>query len=465
MKKANLFLIWIFSISVIATSCREDIVKDSGGEKTGKLARMNIADAKLLFITSGESGVKLYGVKNSSLLKSTSEMSDEIYEIEYLDENGKPVEDKIPRSIYDAGDFLIVFFREVDGWVVAEEAYFVRKADGAVYEVPNEYIPSSDGYNELIFNSNVNRQGFKYPGNGDFLNISFDGNDNFYYTAIRCLSSGECPHILYRVSSISNSGIDFRQVSAENETVWGFCMDDAGNSIYCRAGGEWLRYVSADGNMGEPIPVITRTGWDAPVSVYRFVWNGTDGIMALLAVWGEYDSEGWYNAYPENRHYLMKLKNGQFEKTREISLDFSRNFPSSYNVFYVQGKVIYSHYSGSSTILVDISGENSYREIPCPVGANIVINGKLYNFDENTFSLTHINIDNGTATPVFALNKSVLNDYVISCIMDVTESSITFGAYRLSDKMNVVAKIGLDNVPVILQSNSGEVSLVAPLNP
>ena len=448
------------------TSCKDDEGGTNGG-KVGKLTHMNIVDAKLLFITSSTSSSKLYGIKNSSL-KSTSEMNDEIYAIEYLDNNGKPIEEKAPHYIYDTEDFLIIFFKESYGWVVEEEVYFVRKTDGTVYQIPNEYIPSLSGYNELIFNSNLNKRRFRYTNivnDLDFLDICFDRNKNFYYTAIHCLNSGVCPHILYQVSSVSNSGINFKQISAENETVWGFCIDDAGNSVYGRAGGEWMQYISTDGNIGEPIPVITRTNWDAPISAYKFVWNGTDGIMALLTVWGEYDSEGWYTSYSKNRHYLMKMENGQFVKKREIALDFGNNYPSSRNVFYVHGKVIYSHSHGSAITLVNISNENSYHEMPCSVEANIVINGELYNFDKNTFSLTHIDTNNGSTTQIFSLNKSAFSDYLVTCIMDVTESGIMFGAYRLSDKMNVVAKIGSDNVFTILQSNSGEVSVITPMNP
>lgn len=456
--------IGVLMASIIFSSCTDN--DNDGKDSKGSFTRMNIEGAKTLFISSSNSGAKMYGIKKSSL-KSTSG-SEEIYEINYLDENDKPIEDKIPNYIYDAGDFLVVFFKKVSGWVVEEEVYFVRKTDGRVYEVPDEYFPSLDEYNELMFNSNINKRRFRHTNtinDLDFLNICYDKYNNFYYKAIRCLSNGECPQILYRVSSISHAAINFKQVSAENEKVWGFCVDDAGNIIYSRAGGEWMRYISADGIIGEPIPVIIRTNWDAPVSAYKFIWKGANGIMALFTVWGEYDSDGWYSSYPKSRHYLMKLENGKFVKVREISLELSNNYPSSYNVFYVQGKVIYSHYFGNSATLVDISGENSYREIPCSVEANIVINDKLYNFDNNTFSLTYIDIDNGATTPVFTLDKSVLSDYFIRCIMDVTESSIVFGAYRLSDNINVVAKIELGNVLTILQSNSGEISVITTLNP
>lgn len=60
-------------------------------------------------------------------------------------------------------------------------------------------------------------------------------------------------------------------------------------------------------------------------------------------------------------------------------------------------------------------------------------------------------------TLVYALDKSALSDYYVSYIMEVTENSVTFSAYRLSlagqNQKPVVAKIGLDNVVTIRQDN------------
>ena len=444
--------------SIIFSGCKND----DGGSKS-KFTRMNIKDAKTLFIASSNSGSKMYGVKNSSL-KSTSE-GDEIYEISYLDENDKPIEEKIPNCIHDAGDFLIVIFSERFS---EPDAYFVKKSDGSVYKIPDEYFPSINGNNELFFNQNTNIRRFRYTNfinDFDFLNFCYDKDKNIYYTITICPGIGACPQILYKVSSITSASINFKQVSNENDNVWGYCIDDNGNLIY--SSGEHMRYVSANGSIGNPIPIIVRQKYgDFPLEIYRFVWAGTDGIMSLKEETAEQLPDGGIivsSEYP--RYFLMKMENGQFVKKREITLDFSKGYPSSYNVFYVHGKVIYSHYYGSTATLVDISNENSYREIPCSVEANIVINGELYHFDRNTFSLTHINIDNGTTTQIFTLDKSVLNDYIIACIMDVTENDILFGAYRLSDQMRVVAKIEKGNVFTILQSNSGNVSVIMPLNP
>ena len=460
MKKVTLFLIWILSTSILIPSCKDDDIK---GEKSGKLSRMNIADAKMLYITSHESVSKLFGIKKSSILISMYETNDEIYEIEYFDENSEPIEDKAPHYIYDAGDFLIFFFKKVDGWLVEEEVCFVRKIDGKVFEVPNDYIPSLSGYNKLIFNSNINKRSVysNRISDLDFLNICYDKDNNFYYTAISCQDDGTCPHTLYCVPSISNAAINFKQVSAESETVWGFCVDNTGNAIYGRAGGEWMRYVSNDGIISEPIPVIIRAqNSDYPLEVYLFVWAGTDGIMSLKEERGEQFPDGSFTSHQTPKYYLMKMENGKFINKREIMLDFKNSLPSSYNVFYVDKKIFYSHYN----VLVEISNENSYREIPCSVKANTVINDKLYNFNIESFSLTHINTDNGATTLIFNLDKSVLSDYHIAYIMDVTESSVTFGAYRLSDRMYFVAKINLDNSVTMLQDNSGEVSAITFLN-
>ena len=465
MKKVNLYFIWIISMSILTTSCKDDALKD---EKSGKVSHMNIANAKTLYITSHESISKLYGIKKSSMLRSMSETDGEIYEIEYFDEDSKPIEGKSPHYIYDAGDFLILFFKRSEGWLVEEEVCFVRKIDGVVFEIADDYIPSISGYNGLIFNSNVNKRSIysNVVGDLDFINICYDKNDNFYYTAILCQNDGTCPHTLYRVPSISNAAINFKQISAESETVWGFCVDDAGNAIYGRAGGEWMRYVSNSGVISEPIPVIIRAkNSDYPLENYLFVWTGTDGIMSLKVERGEQFSDGSFTSHQTPKYYLMKMEDGQFIKKREVMLDFSNSSPSSYNVFYINRRVLYSHYNGSTTTLVDISNESSYCEIPCSVKANAVINDKLYNFNAESFSLTHIDVDNGATTLIYDLDKSLLSDFHIACIIDVTESGITFSAYRLSDNTYIVARINSDNIVTILQDNSGKVSAITSLNP
>lgn len=460
------YFVWILSLSMITISCKDDI--ENEGE-AGKLTRMNIEDAKLLYISSQNSSSKLYGVKNASTLRSTSDKNDQIYEIEYYDNKGKTIQDKIPHYLYDARDYLMAIFKDPHD-LYAYEGYLVRKKDGKAFEIPREYIPIVDGHNDMIFNANTNKRRFRYIPvlqDWDFLNVCFDKYDNLYYSSSKCLSSGECPNILHRISITANNHINFTPISVESESVWGFCIDKEGNALYGRAGGEWMRYVSADGSIGEPIPAIIREKYsDVAVAACNLVWSGTEDIMALYEYMAEYDEElDGYIHFPDRKYFLMKLRDGQFERVKELKLKFvGDNLPSSYNVFYVGGKVMYSYFFEGTAILVDISSMDSYREILCAVEANIVIDDKLYNFDKETFSLTHINIENGATTPVFNLDMSPLNGYVNISIMEVTESGVLFAAHRVSDRINVVAKIDLDNEFTILQSNSGMISVITTLD-
>jgi len=64
-------------IGVLVASAIFSGCKDGDNGSNGNFTRMNIENAKTLFIASSNSVSKMYGIKNSSL-KSTSE-GDEIY--------------------------------------------------------------------------------------------------------------------------------------------------------------------------------------------------------------------------------------------------------------------------------------------------------------------------------------------------------------------------------------------------
>ena len=277
--------VWVFSLSMITLSCKDDIEDE---KKAGKLTRMNIEEAKLLYISSQNASAKLYGVKKASSLRSTSGKDDQVYEVAYYDNKGNTIEGKSPHYLYDAQDYLMAIFKDPQD-SYAYEGYFVRKKDGMAFEIPREYIPIEDGHNDMIFNANTNKRRFKYIPvlqNWDFLNTCFDKYDNLYYSTSKCLSSGTCPNILHRISITASNQINFTPISVESETVWGFCIDKEGNALYGRAGGEWMRYVSAGGRVGEPIPAIIREKYsDVAVSVCNLVWSGTEDIWPYMHIW------------------------------------------------------------------------------------------------------------------------------------------------------------------------------------
>ncbi|MDD4800997.1 MAG: hypothetical protein PHD28_08225 [Proteiniphilum sp.] len=120
-------------------------------------------------------------------------------------------------------------------------------------------------------------------------------------------------------------------------------------------------------------------------------------------------------------------------------------------------------WSGTGGI-VDLSNEESYRETPCSVQANMVINNLLYHFDKNSFALKRVNIEDGTTTHVFKLDRARLEGYTVAHILDVSITGILLGAYRLSDKHYLLARMNTDNEITILQDMPGEVSLFTSLD-
>lgn len=464
MKTTYIYFVGILGVFLALLSCQDKIGEDNA---SGKLARMNIDGAKLLFIASENATSTLYGVKNASSLRSSSTGEEQVFEVEYYDNEGKTIKGKTPIYLKDAGDYLVALFKRTGG-SSTEEVYLVRKKDGRVFEVPEDYNPSLSGNNGLFFNKSMNERTTRFNylnSDWDFLEFQFDGAYNLYFTAVHCLASGDCPHVLHRVTPASNGELTIKPLSVENETVWGHCVDSKGNALYGLAGGEWMRYVGASGEMSERIPTVRKTYGDYPIYTCNFVWNGTEGLMALYTFTGEYDeSTDTFTSFPENKYFLMTWQNGAFVKARELDLPFRNNLPSSNNMFYVDGKMLYSHYHEGVTTLVDLSSPSAYREIPTSLQANCVIGGKLHHFDRNAFSLTRIDDKDGSTTPVYTLNKSLIDGYILAYIMDVTEEGILFGAYRLSDKLVVMAKIDKENGLTILQGNSGEVSVITVLS-
>ena len=453
----------VLCFTLILLSCQDTI---DGEEQAGKLRHMTIEEAKSLFIATHDAEATLYGVKCTPSLRSTADSGEQMYEVEYRDHAGKKIRGIIPFYVRDLGDYLFMIFREQGS---TGKIYLVRKSDGKASEIPEEYIPSLSGNNEIIYNKSVNRRSFRpnyIDSEWDFLDIVKDRENNLYYTAIRCNNSGLCPHILYRASPAPGGEFTYKPLSVENETVWGFCVDGDGNVLYGLAGGRWMRSVRADGVPGELIPTVRKTNGDSPVYVCNFVWSSTEGIMALYSFMGDYDEKSYtFTPYHEPRHFLMTLKNGQFEKVREINLPFTNNFPTSTNLSHVAGKVIYSHYHGGVTTLIDLSSEEFYRETPCPVQANMVINNLLYHFDKNGLALTRVDIEDGTTTHIYKLDRARLEGYTVAHILDVSETCILLGAYRMSDKHYLLMRMNVDNEITILKDiPGGGVSLFTSLD-
>jgi len=425
--------IFVLFFLILITSCVKKEV-DGGNNKNGTFTRMNIENVNTLFIASSNQGSKMYGFKESSLKGTSSEKDEEIFEIRYLDENGKPVEKNNPDFVYDIGDFIyVLFLDELDG----STAYFVKKTDGLIYQIP-------------LVNSPPARSGSYEQKNklfSFFGLIQLDEKRNVYYP---CHSSA-----LYKVSSIASSEIQFNEVSVENDITTGFCVDNEGQIIYAyrpdNATLESARYRKQDGTF------VDMTIDDYDTGKIRCFWKGTNGCLY-----------GFMQTPVDGGVCFVKIQEGQIVKIRDVNHDILLyGFDKfSKNTFEVQGRIIYCIRSSSNTNnwhLIDISNESSYKETLCSVQPNMVVKNQLCYFDDQTFSCTIINIDTGETSLLFDLDESQLSNFAIDKIISVTESGVVFSCMQLSDGKNFIVKIGLDNSVTVQQVIEGKISIITPL--
>jgi len=407
----------------------------------GTFARMNINEAKSLFIASSGSGSKIYGVKKSSL-KSTSSMDDEIYEIGFFDKSGKQIIKENPRHIFDAGNFIIVCFGGNNQENYPEEAYFVNKSNGLIYAIPQDKLPVIYSYEHIfaglpeMFMKRLNK-------------VQLDKYGNVYYVG----GSPGIINTLYKVSPLTSSVINITQFCVVNDDVRFFCVDYEGNILYraIKNSYEWVhRYRKAADGSFVNYEIDLQMMYN---DIGHQVWTGTDGVMYEINI----------EMPMNNRVFIMKMQDG---KSNVIIEDLVDENVCRLSGFYVQGRIILVLYNciGTNNYLMDVSSESSYKKVSCSLQPNMVVDDKLCYFDNDTYSCTLIDIDTGQTSLLYSFDKSKLGNYDVDKVMSVTESGIVFSAAQLSDGKYVVAKLDTNGTITIQQIIEGTVSVVLPLN-
>lgn len=470
MRKCIYLLAGILFFCLVATSCEDDIIDGSKADEKSRIGKMNIEDADLLYISKQESDRKLYGVSDISSLRSSSNNKSGVYEIEIYNPKGKLIKNKTPHYIKDAGEYIIAFFKNNPASLYNDEVYFISKKDGKAHIIPEKFFPVSGDYNERIFNKDLynKRFVFKNATNSlEYLNINVDKHNRIYYTALECFNDGTCANVLYRASFQQNNEIKFEKISIDNEYASGYLIDNAGNSLYGSPGDIGLmRFTSADKKITNQIEADDKIQGESPLSQINFVWNSSDDIMAIKTIRGMRNPEDGSISYIDDIILLTKLdkETGEFEEIKELEFDFKGKLPTTTDIFYTQGKVLFSHSIYGTQALLDISNENAFQSISCPLAANIVIGDHLYNFDRNNIRLTLIDVETGNTTPIYDFAKSMPEGYRITNFLEITEEGVLFDAFRTSDKMNVVASIDVNKEFTILQESYGAVEVLVSMN-
>lgn len=227
-----------------------------------------------------------------------------------------------------------------------------------------------------------------------------------------------------------------------------------------------MRFTSADKKITNQIEADDKIQGESPLSQINFVWNSSDDIMAIKTIRGMRNPEDGSISYIDDIILLTKLdkETGEFEEIKELEFDFKGKLPTTTDIFYTQGKVLFSHSIYGTQALLDISNENAFQSISCPLAANIVIGDHLYNFDRNNIRLALIDVETGNTTPIYDFAKSMPEGYHITNFLEITEEGVLFDAFRTSDKMNVVASIDVNKEFTILQESYGAVEVLVSMN-
>lgn len=434
MKKIQLFIIFCLSLFLVS-SC------ESGGDDNpteGKLTVVDIRDAKSLFISKiDDYSSKLYGVKNkskASIGKATGEDL-ECYEILFIDEYGDTIKKDNPTYIFNIEDFIILSFGSQTGF---RESYLIKKADGKVFEIPYIYQPHT------VYN--------KYTWGEQYLilkdKIQEDASNNIYYTNYETNS----PHkkTLYKISLNTPSELVFEEVSAVNDDVYGFCVDNLGNVLYHTG-----YYSDKKARYRKPVGEFAM---DSAFNELDLIWKGVDGVMyAVRSVYND-------NTYRRDRAFV-KLVDGEVTLINDIPDGVELNMvyidnENKYNVYQVQGNIILSQ----SDKLFNLSKEDKLGFVACDKIASTVIDDKLYSFDSNTFACYEIDINTGATTLEYSLDKTKLQGIDIDKIITVSLDGVTLSGVSLSNGQYVVVKISTDNSVTVQQSIAGKVTYVQAIN-
>lgn len=428
-------MLLVFGItSITLNSCsNDDGSSDENGDKkntNNSLSAITIQNTKALFISTSNVGSKLYGVKSSSISGKNTSNTEEIFEIKYLNSDGEEIQKSNPAYIYNLKDFIILGFGT--NYLINsgfEEAYLIKKTDGKVFEIPKNYMPHVVGnkYNYLRQYLNTENK------------IQEDENNNIYYTTYPNQK-------ILKVSLNTPSSLQFQEISAVNDVVYGFCVDGKGNIHYgyydSNTQNYKYRYRKSEGN-------FVNTSFPQS-QYYNRIWTGTDGVMYSAKMNTADDS------------YLGKIQDGSFSEIKHSNMNI--NDWKFGDVFNVKGKIIYTYYEYNPNKFFNFSNEMEFAEISCSVKANYVLNNDLYNFDKATFALTLINVLNGNTSVVYDLDETKLGNYDIDKIINVDQDGVTFSAVDLSNGQYVVAKISTANLVTIQTTINGQITTVTSLN-
>lgn len=371
----------------------------TGQPPSSILAKLNIADAKTVYITRSNSlskkqtGTRIGSTNSGSkLFKITQDGY--IVEVSYLDHKGDTIISAItPYNICNLSDnFLTVSFEEYG-------TFLVRKSDGAVFrgdKLPKS-LPSSLGHRPDLV-------------------IQQDGAGNIYYVL---------NHEVVKLIVSDPNNLSVSTYSASGDQVqFGFIIDNAGNMLYNnryrhasggfenfnKCSGEWTD-INKDyifGRSNDQYLSVRRVIPSTPVSVEKY----GDSTFLVNGI-----------------SHLVKIKN----KNKIVGQGCEFVF-ELYNQQGTVSKLPYSHF-GVSTIKMMAASDNFYYII----GTNNSLQSLVLKVDpiDHTYS------------------SFSTSDYDIYNLIVDNSDVIQFYALRMSDGKRVLAQIDRNGIITVISVLDG----------
>jgi hypothetical protein len=358
------------------------------------LTKLNIADAKTIFITrlnsvgKKQSGTRVdSGYAGYTLFKITQEGY--IVEVSYLDQKGDTIVSAVsPYNICNLSDnFLTVSFENYG-------TYLVRKSDGAVFKgnkLPIS-LPGSLGHRPDLV-------------------IQQDGSGNIYYVL-----NQEVVKLI--VSDPNNVSVSTYSASGD-QVSFGFVVDNAGNMLYNN------RYRHASGRFEN----FNKCSGEWTDINNDFIYGRSDGpyysvrrIIPSTPVGVEKYGDSTFLVNGISHLVKIKAKNKIVGQGAEFVFEL-------YNQDGIVSKLPYSHF-GVSTIKMMASSDNFYYII----GTNASLQSMVLKVDPNNHTYSSFST----------------SDYDIYNLVVSNTDVIQFYALRMSDGKRVLAQIDSNgNITVI----------------
>ena len=392
VKKLILRLFLIFSIIVIS-SCDNG----SSGSKNDSVGWIDITGAESLMLVSDSASSGRSSADGNPLYKITEDGV--VVEATITDEDGGEYTSEFwPNGIFNIDDdYVMITFGYNYGTFGngedAEYAYLTRKSDGAVFEIPDRYIPQPNGEGDP-------ENAIQFFLSGQFI----------YYLSYGVINYDSYSRIV-RLDISNPSLLTAEGWSPETDFVYGFTADRDGNIAYDA--------VLNDEGLDDKYR-LKYHGGRLTNTDESSIWTGTDGSLYRAEeteTYGEYnynridfDSDG----YPSEETMCTASKAGS-------------RFPISLNTiqYFVGSSITEINYTDKS-----VTSYNTGIEVKDYAASEDFFyllgdNGNILRFEPGTGDTTNI----------------LSSDYDVYSFSVSSDNCVEFNALRMTDGKKVIGRI------------------------